>query len=183
MRKLKNKKGFTLVEMLACVVTLLLIGMIVSTGMNLAMASLRETTFESDSQMFESTMNTYIGDILRHAKVDKVETIGEKTVITFTNDAYYIDQGNFVIDTSSSGIEGAGYLVCTSERDGIGSAGTMVANKGTYAGTLFIKDFELNYDASKHVFNGSYVIVSNATTSTKTCEFSFRSIADVSITE
>ena len=57
MRKIKNKKGFTLVEMLVCVVTLLLIGMIVSAGTNLAMFSLRESTFESNSQMLESTLN------------------------------------------------------------------------------------------------------------------------------
>jgi len=84
MRKIRDKKGFTLIEMLACVVTLLLIGMIVSTGMNLATMSLRETTFESDSQMLESTLNMYIGDILRHATDVKEDATG----VTFTNDAY-----------------------------------------------------------------------------------------------
>ena len=179
MRKIKNKKGFTLIEMLACVVTLLLIGMIVSTGMNLATMSLRETTFESDSQMLESTLNMYIGDILRHATDVKEDATG----VTFTNDAYYIDEGTLEIDLSKSEISGAGYLVCTSQLDEEGSTGTLLANEGTYAGCLFVKDFTLNYDENKGVFHGSYVIVSSATTSTKTCEFSFRSIADVSITE
>ena len=174
MRKLTNKKGFTLVEMLACVVTLLLIGMIVSTGTNLAMASLRETTFESDSQMLESTLNTYIGDILRHATEVKVEADG--TVKSFTNDAYYIDSGNFDIDLSVSEISGAGYLTCTSALDD-SMYGTLVANEGTYGGALYIKDFTLTYDASKCVFTGSYVIVSSATDTTKTCEFTYRTIA------
>lgn len=178
MRKIKNKKGFTLVEMLACVVTLLLIGMIVSTGMNLATMSLRETTFESDSQMLESTLNMYIGDILRHATDVKEDATG----VHFTNDAYYIDEGSFNIDLSKSEISGAGYLTCTSTLDD-SEYGIMVATEGAYAGCLYIKDFTLNYDENKKVFSGSYVIVSSATTTTKTCEFSFRSIADVSITE
>ncbi len=176
MRKLKNKKGFTLIEMLACVVTLLLIGMIVSTGMNLAMMSLRETTFESDSQMLESTLNMYVGDILRHATEVKTDSFGDVT--KFTNDAYYIDEGNFDIDLSKSEISGAGYLVCTSSLDETGSAGTLIANEGTYAGTLYIKDFTLTFNAEKGVFTGSYVIVSSVTDTTKTCEFSYRTIAN-----
>ena len=182
-KKLKQKKGFTLIEMIACVITLMLIAMIVSTGMDIAMKSMADSMFESNSQMFESTMNTYIGDILRHATVEKGQGESEIGDVTITNDAYYIDQGIFVIDTSESGIENAGYLVCTSKLDEDGYVGTMVANKGVYAGNLFIKDFELTYDSSKHIFHGSYVIVSSATSKTKTCEFSFRSIADMNVTE
>lgn len=174
MRKLREKNGFTLIEMLACVVTLFLIGMIVSTGMNLATMSLKETTFESDSQMLESTLNMYIGDVLRHATDVKQDATG----VYFTNDAYYIDEGTFAIDLSKSEISGAGYLVCTSNLDEEGSAGTMLANEKTYAGTLYIKDFTLSFDETKGVFTGSYVIVSSATDTTKTCEFSYRTIAN-----
>lgn len=178
MRKLKNNKGFTLVEMLACVVTLLLIGLIVSTGTNLAMMSLRESTFESDSQMLEATLNTYIGDILRHAT--DIDDSG--TEMIFTNDAYYIDGGAFVVDTSNSQVSGAGYLMCTSNLNG-DSKGLMVANKGVYVNNLYVTDFKVSYDKTKHVFTGNYTIVSSNTNATKYCEFSFRSIADVSVTE
>lgn len=174
MRKIRDKKGFTLIEMLACVVTLLLIGMIVSTGMNLATMSLRETTFESDSQMLESTLNMYIGDILRHATDVKEDATG----VTFTNDAYYIDAGTLTIDLSVSDISGAGYLVYTSSLDEEGSVGTRIVNEGAYAGALYIKDFSLIYDENKGVFHGSYIIVSSATDTTKTCDFSYRTIAD-----
>lgn len=173
MRKLREKKGFTLIEMLACVVTLFLIGMIVSTGMNLATMTLREITFESDSQMLKSTMDMYIGDILRHAKDVKEDATG----ITFTNDAYYIDQGSFHIDLDVSDISGAGYLMCSSTLSD-DPKGIMIANKGTYAGSLFIKDFVLDFDESKGVFHGSYTIVSSATNTTKICEFSYRTIAN-----
>lgn len=185
MRKLKQKKGFTLIEMLACVVTLLLIGMIVSAGLNLATMSLREVTFETDSQTLRSTMDMYIGDILRHAtdvkdNDDKAHQGATDLVVSdimFTNDAYYIDGGAFAIDLSVSDISGAGYLMCTSTLADE-PKGVMVANKGTYAGTLFIKDFTLTFDASKGVFTGSYTIVSSATDTTKLCEFSYRTIAN-----
>lgn len=189
MRKLRQKKGFTLIEMLACVVTLLLIGMIVSAGLNLATMSLREVTFETDSQTLRSTMDMYIGDILRHA-TDVKANDGKahegatdlyidplNNTYMFTNDAYYIDNGAFGIDLRGSEKEGAGYLVCTSTLAD-DPMGVMVANKGAYAGNLAIKDFKLSYDASKGVFTGSYIIVSSATDTTKLCEFSFRTIAD-----
>lgn len=175
MRKIRDKKGFTLVEMLACVVTLLLLALIVSTGTNLAMMSLRETTFESDSQMLESTLNMYVGDILRHAKDVKTDSFDQVT--EFTNDVYNIDDGNFGIDISKSSISGAGYLVCTSSLDE-SLTGTLVANEGIYAGSLYIKDFSLTYDETRGVFTGSYTIVSSSTSATKNCEFTYRTIAN-----
>lgn len=174
MKKIKNRKGFTLVEMLACIVTLLLIGLIVTTGMNLATMSLRETNFESNSQMLEETLNMYIGDILRYA----IDIEEKEDGIQFTNDTYYIDDGMFIVDTSvCNDIDGAGYLMCTSSLDDEGVKGTLVANQGLYADNLFVKEFTISYDAEKGVFHGSYVIVSNATETTKACEFSYRTIA------
>lgn len=168
MRKIKNKSGFTLIEMLACTVTLILIGLICSAGMNLATMSLRESTFESDSQMLGSTINMYVGDILRH--VTEVDVEADGTVRSFTNDSYYIDEGNFVISE-------AGYLLCTSQLALESVEGTMLVNEGAYVGNLYIKDFTLKYDTEKKVFSGSYVIVSSLTTNTKLCEFSYRTIA------
>ena len=174
MKKIKSKKGFTLVEMLACIVTLLLIGLIVTTGMNLATMSMREKNFESNSQMLEETLNMYIVDILRYA----IEVEEKEDGIQFTNDTYYIDDGMFIIDESvCDEIAGAGYLMCTSELDDEDAKGTLVANQGLYAGNLFIKDFVLTYDAQTGVFCGNYVIVSTATETTKLCEFTYRTIA------
>ena len=175
MRKIKNNKGFTLIEMLACTVTLILIGLICSAGMNLATMSLRESTFESDSQMLESTINMYVGDILRH--VTEVETEEDGTVVSFTNDSYYIDEGNFVISEKGSKELEAGYLLCTSQLALEGVEGTMLVNEGAYVGNLYIKDFVLSYDKEKKVFSGSYIIVSSLTTQTKLCKFSYRTIA------
>lgn len=174
MRKLKNKKGFTMIEMLVCVVTLVLLCMIVTTGSNLATMSMNASLFESESQMLKATLDLSIGDLLRHAS--EVEEIDGK--IYFTNEAYYIVRGEMKVDTSESGITDAGYLICTSDIDG-SKRGLLVANKGIYTNGMCITDFELSYDAQKSVFSGSYVIVSKFTNATKTCEFSFRTIADM----
>ena len=175
MRKLVEKKGFTLIEMLACTVTLILIGLICSTGIRLATLSLQESSFESDSQMLESTLNMYMSDMLRHCT--EVTIDGEGNVISFTNDTYYIDEGNFEIrSTAPEGMD-AGYLICTSTLTLEGKDGTMVVNEGAYARTLYIKDFALKYDKEKAVFTGSYKIVSSEINSTKECVFSYRTIA------
>lgn len=173
MRKVKSTKGFTLMEMLICMITLLLIGMIVSTGMNLATMSLRETTFESDSQMLESTLNTYIGDILRHA----TEINDSSDPIKFSNSAYYIEEGSFKIDYVEGVGQNAGYLVCSSKLNEF-YKDLMVANQGVYLNHLYIRDFTLQYDSVKKVFTGSYYIVSTTTKAEKFCEFSFRTIAE-----
>ena len=177
MRKLKNKKGFTMIEMLVCVVTLMLLCMIVTTGSNLATMSMNASLFESESQMLKATLDLSLGDMLRHATDVVLENDG-KTVKSFCNSAYYIDNGKIKVDTKDSGITDAGYLICTSDTDG-SSRGLLVANKGIYVKEMYVTDFKLSYDKDTHVFSGSYVIVSKLTTATKKCEFSFRSIADL----
>ena len=174
-----NKKGFTMIEMLVCVVTLMLLCMIVTTGSNLATSSMNASLFESESQMLKATLDMNIGDILRHA-TDVVQTVDEngKIQVSFCNSAYYIDNGKFQVDCKDSGITDAGYLTCTSDSDGT-SRGYLVANKGIYVKEMYVTDFELSYDESTRVFSGSYVIVSKFTNATKKCEFNFRSIADV----
>ena len=175
MKKLKSKKGFTMIEMLVCVVTLILLCMIVTTGSNLATMSMNASLFESESQMMKATLDICIGDLLRHATDVREEEDGR---VIFTNDAYFIDDGYIFIQTKDSGITGAGYLVCSSNID-LSTTGLLVANRGIYVNGMYIKDFELDYHEDTHVFTGSYVIVSKLTTATKKCEFSFRSIADL----
>ena len=176
MRKLKSKKGFTMIEMLVCVVTLVLLCMIVTTGSNLATMSMNASLFETESQMMKATLDLCIGDLLRHAT--DVKTKDDGTVEYFSNDAYYIDDGIIEVEEKDSGIADAGYLVCTTWVDGSDS-GLLVANRGIYVNGMYVRNFELKYEGDTHVFTGSYEIVSKLTSATKKCEFSFRSIADL----
>ena len=180
MKKLKSKKGFTMIEMLVCVITLILLCMIVTTGSNLAISSMNASLFESESQMLKATLDLCLGDILRHATDVEVNNEEEKVVKSFSNSAYYIDKGIIIVGTRDSGITDAGDLICNSDSDGFAKdTGWLIANKGIYVKEMYVTDFELYYDEDTRVFSGSYVIVSKYTTATKKCEFSFRSIADV----
>lgn len=145
MKKLKQNKGFTLVEMLACIVTLILICMICSTGMNLALRSFQRSVFESDSQMLESTLNMSLSDMLRHATDIKTEN----GVLVFTNTSYGLYDGTIDLSTDK-------YLVYTNE----GGTGSMILSKDAYSETLYIDTITLVYDKNTEVFTGGYTIKS-----------------------
>ena len=173
MRKRMNNKGFTLIEMLVCVATLMIIGLICTTGVDMALNSLRVVNFESNSQMLESTIDIYISDILRHAT--EVENTAEG--VRFTNDAYYIKKGILKVDTSVTKKGDAGYLICESSYGP--TPQVMIANKGTYADNLYIRGFNLRYDESSGIFTGSYQIVSSIVDYVRNCTFSYRTITQI----
>ena len=111
-KKITNNKGFTFVEMLACVITLLLLAGVVSAGSDMAMKSYNNSLFQSDSQMLESTLDMYLCDMLRHANNVKTisdgaifQTPGAKEVESFTNLSYNISEG--IVEVS----EEDGYIV------------------------------------------------------------------------
>lgn len=180
MKKIKNNQGFTFVEMLACVLTLLLIAGIVSAGMNLALKSYNESMYESDSQMLESTLDLYICDILRHATKIETEEVdadpsrpGEKIVTGFTNVAYQIYGGNIKVLEKEDDDGGAFMVYETKNNDGVMLVGTNV-----YAGTLYISDFTLKYNEEKGYFTGTYLIKSTILeNASRECTFTCRTIA------
>lgn len=175
MRKLAKNNGFTLVEMLACMVVLLIIGAMCNTGMRFAFNSYQKSIFESDSQMLEDTMNMYIGDILRHAT--DIDTDGAN-VTSFSNAQYRIHDGNLVLQ--QKGIDSEEYYMAyTTIRDG--EVFTFaVAGENVYAKTLYIdpESWHLEYNTSTGVFTGGYTIKSTILeNASRECIFTFRTIA------
>lgn len=163
MKKLKNNKGYTFVEMMACVVILLLVALISGTGMNLALNNYNLQVFESDSQMLEATINMHLGDILRHT-TSVTET--EDTVTGITNSSYQIYNGNIIIE------EGVFYIVKNAEDPAV-----HMVNTASYANNLYVDNFTLTYDVSTGVFTGTYTIKSNTVqNASKECTFSYRRI-------
>lgn len=177
MKKIKSQKGFTLIEMLACVVVLLLIGGICSAGMNLATRSYNESVYESDSQMLEDTLNLYLCDILRHATSVQTETdagVTEKNVISFTNVAYQIYDGHIEVSERKEGTGGT-FLVYESSN----GQGALIVGENVYAETLYVTDFVLKYNPEKKYFTGYYTIQSTVVEGLeKKCEFTCRTIAE-----
>lgn len=169
MKKIKNNKGFTFVEMLVCVITLFMIGLICSVGVSMASRSYQESVFESDSQMLESTLNLYISDILRFAT--DVESDASGNVMELTNTSYHIKGGNLKVSERSEN-QGGYFLLLRNETD---VEGTLLISEASYGKSLYIEGFELMYDESTGVFSGKYTIKSDTIESKeKECKFSYR---------
>lgn len=182
MRKLASKKGFTLVEMLACVITLLLVSMICSTGMNFALNVYQESVFESENQMLESTLNLYLGDILRHAAGVNTESVPisaaepeVKRVTSFTNAGYQIYEGYIEVSTRS-GNDGGRFMICPK----VGNESIPIVNRSVYGNNMYVTDFVLGYNENTGMFYGTYKIKSSISDEfSKECTFVYRTIADI----
>jgi len=169
MKKLKNQKGFTLVEMLVCVITLLILAGICTAGTNIAMNSYNRSLFESNSQMLESTLDMYMGDIMRHCtpqlEATSVES-GNKKVKSITNTFYGMYEG--WIDISADGR----FFVHKTEVD---TTGVQLLSEKVYTKALKISDFELEYNETKKYIVGSYTIESTVVPGLKKqCDFKYR---------
>ena len=73
MKKLKNKGGFTLIEMMCALLILVLLVMGMGVGMEAGGRIYREAVFESESATLAGILNTSLGDILRYS-IDVRET-------------------------------------------------------------------------------------------------------------
>ncbi len=67
MKRKKSKGGFTLVEMLASILIMVLLVMGMGVGMDAGSRIYRDATFESDSATLAGILNSNLGDILRYS--------------------------------------------------------------------------------------------------------------------
>lgn len=164
MRRLKKKNGFTLLEMMACVVTLIMITLICTAGLNMSVKSYNESLFSSNSQMLESMLHTSIGDVLRYA--DTVQTVGASGEVTFHNANFGVANAQFKLNSN-------GYLVLTN-----GGTDTLLIGSKVYADGLYMDGFTLAYDDAAKIFTGSYTIKSTVVSQTREVSFAFKSILE-----
>lgn len=175
MKKLKSNKGFTLVEMLACVITLLLLSAICGLGTDLAMQSYSESIFESDSQMLESTVDMYILDILRHAydpvtsEIENPDNPNEKEIVSFSNRSYGILHGNIDLVDEPLDTRRGRLVVYRNAED---TTGTIILSENVYTGNILITDFKLWYNEEEGYFSGTYTLSGNG--ESRVCSFSCR---------
>ncbi len=66
LRKLRENKGFSLVEMLACTVVLLLLALVLNTGLQAALDSYHSMIAKSETQLVVSTVIDGLADELRY---------------------------------------------------------------------------------------------------------------------
>lgn len=174
MKRLKRQQGFTMVEMLVCVLLLLLISVMCSTGIGLAMQSYQASVYEADSQMLESTLNASLGDMLRHA--GKVLPAEGGPVTGFSNTNQKIRGGRLEVKPLTETNGGMLLLYKNAKPD---CEPLLVISSKIYGDDLYIEDFELSFDKTTKIFSGKYTIKSRAISGVeKECEFAYRSIAE-----
>lgn len=165
-KKLKSKKGFTLIEMIACTATLVLVTLICTTGMNMATKSYNESMFESNSQKLEYMLNLAVGDILRYSHDVEVDD----GTITFVNEVYGVNGvggGGIKLDA-----EGHFVLVKSPTNEAL-----LIAT-ANYADGMYVADFSLEYDSVTKIYTGEYKIKSSLTSQERLVEFTYKSIVE-----
>ena len=83
-KKLKSEAGITLVELLAATVILMLLGLILSAGLNMALSGYRSITAQSEAELLLSTAVDALADDLRYAR----NVSGEAGDFTYTSDSF-----------------------------------------------------------------------------------------------
>ena len=177
-RQLKNRRGFTLVELLCAMLIMALLGMVVSVGVSTAVRVQRESTFIAHSDVLTATLNTSMSDVLRYSTVNTQKTEERHDGnIYFSNQEYMISDGYIFVD------ENGHVGVHMNDTD---DSVRYFISKGAYTGLEVKADgtpaegaFSLTYDPTTRLFTGSYTVREKTSGEplTKTSEFAFRCIA------
>lgn len=160
MKRMKSKAGFTLMEMLATLLVLLIMTSGVVFSMGAGIRIYQESVFESHSALLMDTLNNSLSDILRNSTKAWVLEAAEK-------DDYPGDV-NYAFNNADYGASNAyiyeyyGVLKIFSA----GSDGVDLVNTGTYP-NLEISDFEIQYVPEQSGNYGGYFTISYSIVSTK----------------
>ena len=151
MKKLKQKLGFTLIEMMAALLILVLMVVGMDAGMSAATRAYSDANFEAASGSLAGILNTAVGDILRYSEDVIVKTAPDRFVDA---DGTILDKVDFVFTNYEYGVRNA-YFYTTVHADG-SSSGTLqiknlqnstvaeLVNTGSYPG-LEISNFVITY--------------------------------------
>ncbi len=159
MKKLKSKKGMTLVEMLATLVILVFLVVGVGTCMSSAIRIYDKATFEADSATLAGIVNTTLSDMLRFSKVrndgNYINYDGTKisdTTFVFTSKEYGITDAYFIISQNedrTNGVIQLGTLRNSETRE--------LINTGAYPDIIIdYATFQIDYvDEGEHTEEGT----------------------------
>ncbi len=130
MKKLRNIRGLTMVELLCCILILLLSSALVALGANLAIRTYRECMESSEAQVLCSTLTTAISDKLRYCGSVTESTDGGFSQIFIQN------VGN---------VEGEGEAFQIAEDGTVTLGSAKLLGSGVYPRNLKVSKLEMSY--------------------------------------
>lgn len=129
--KLRDEQGLTLVEMLCAVAILILLGLMLNTGLQMAVRSYQDITARSEVQLLLSTLSDALADDLRYAR--DVETEDDGTLLRYSSDSYN-SGGQASLEIGGNGQVTAG--------------GKRVLPSGAYGnGAYVVKSMKITYES------------------------------------
>lgn len=139
-KKLRDKQGLTLVEMLCAIAILLLLGLMMNTGMRMAVRSYQDAVAQSEAHLLLSTLSDALADDLRYAR--DVAAGADGTLLSYSSDSYN-SGGRASLEVGESGQVTAG--------------GKRVLPSGAYGnGAYVVKSMQITY---KSQAGGSFFTV------------------------
>jgi len=165
-RKLRSRKGMTLLEMMVCVGMLAIIGAMLSSITAVGTHVYADSNFASETQTLASTIDIALSDVLNYAS--GIEPRAGGTVTKFNIKKESAISATLKLDNS-------GYLCYTCNGDD--NTPYYPVQPAAY-GTILMKDFSLTY--SSGVFTATFSLVSKdpaaADNTAKTYTFTYRPI-------
>ncbi len=141
-KKLCSQKGFSLVEMLAATMVLVLLVLILNVGLNLSVKSYRTMTAESETQLLLSSVTNVLSDELRYAR----------DIVTKTETTEGADGLNGNLDRFLSVSYGRNTTLSLEEGQLYANGKRMLAAGAYGNGAYAIEQLNITYDDTKEVF-------------------------------
>src|SRR5665647_80358 len=86
--KFKSKEGFSLIELLAATVVMILISSALSVGIPITLNAYKQATATAEATVLLSTLSLSLTDELRYATDIQLQTSDNITLSTFTSSVY-----------------------------------------------------------------------------------------------
>lgn len=165
--------GFTIVELLAALAILTILGTMVASAMVTGSRVMTSTTATANAAVLEQSIETALSDVLRYASTHVPTGSIMVDDPEFDSDSYY-DYSGAVVRDGRIQIEDGKIALVTAR-------GTQYVPKAAGIYTDFvITDFALSYDCAANMFTASYVIASENGVFNRQCEFVCRSLVEES---
>ena len=147
----RSQAGFTIMELLAALAILVILGTMVASAMVTASRVMTTGTAASNASVLEQSIETALSDTLRYASahVPLGNSFAEDPV--FDSDSAF-DYSGSAVRNGQLGVEEGKIALFT-------AAGTQFVPKAAGIYTDFvISDFKMFYDCDTNVYNGTYTI-------------------------